>query len=139
MNNYLRPIDERFQINGVSMPRPHSFKTKKKWLNKESERDINTGRLILKPLCRILETTWKYKMLRDDQFEIILNQLQQDSKDNYEKPFKTIDSRNFKILSYTTYEPDDFEAPEFTSVQADGHRYYKEFEIHFTNMGGDVE
>lgn len=138
MNGYLRPIDNRFQINGVSMPRPHSFSTKQKWLNKDAERNINTGKLILNPICRIYETTWKYKVLRDDQFAIIFNQVFQSSKSNYEKSFKTIDSRNFQSLSYTTYEQDDFVPPEVTPVQQDGHRYYLDITFMFTNVGGDI-
>jgi len=138
MYNYLRPIDDRFQINGVSMPRPHSFKTKKKWNNKEAERDVNTGKLILNPVNRIYETTWKYKVLRDDQFAIIRDQVFQESKSNYEKQLKTINSLDMKSISYKTYEQDDFETPEITRVQADGHRYYKDFEFNFTSVGGDV-
>lgn len=138
MNNYLRPIDNRFQINGVSMPRPHEFRTKKKWLCEKAERDINTGKLIAKPKIRLYETVWKYKLLRDDQYKIIRDQLFQESKENYEKQFKTIDSETFTSLSYTTYEQDDFEPGKVTSVQPDGHRYYLDFEFAFTNIGGDI-
>lgn len=138
MNNYLRPLDNRFQINGIDMPKPHKFKTNKKWLCKDAGRDINTGKLILTPICRLYETTWKYKLLRDDQFAIIIGQLYQDSKSNITKSFKTINSLNMSILTYTTYEQDDFESPECTPVQSDGHRYYKDFEFKFTNIGGDI-
>lgn len=137
MNGYLRPIDSRFQINGVSMPKPHSFKTKQKWLNKDSERDINTGKLILNPICRIYETTWTYKLLRDDQFAILMAQVFQSSKSNYQKAFKTLDSRTLQSLSYTTYEQDDFEPPEMI-MGKDGHMYYREFSLMFTNIGGDI-
>ena len=138
MHNYLRPIDDRFQINDVSMPKPHSLLTKQKWLNKDSERDINTGKLILNPICRIYETTWKYKLLRDDQFAIIYNQVCQPSKDNYKKSFKSIDSRTMNTISYTTYEQDDFEPSEVSPVQSDGHRYYQDVTFMFTNIGGDI-
>lgn len=137
MNGYLRPIDSRFQINGVSMPKPHSFKTKQKWLNKDSERDINTGKLILNPICRIYETTWNYKLIRDDQFNIITSQVFQSSKSNYQKAFKTLDSRTFQSLTYTTYEQDDFEPPEMIRG-GDGHIYYKDVNFMFTNIGGDI-
>ena len=137
MNNYLRPIDNRFQINGVSMPRPHEFKTKQKWLLKDAERDINTGALIGNPVCRIYETTWKYKLLRDDQFAILMGQVFQANKNNYFKSFKTLDSRTFQSLTYTTYEQDDFEPPEMIKG-ADGHMYYLDFQCMFTNKGGDI-
>jgi len=137
MNGYLRPIDSRFQINSVSMPRPHSFKTKQKWLNKDSERDINTGKLILNPICRIYETTWTYKLLRDDQFKILMDQIFQQGKSNYTKAFKTLDSRTFQSISYTTYEQDDFEPPEMVKGR-DGHMYYLDFSFMFTNIGGDI-
>lgn len=139
MNNYIRPIDDRFQINGISMPRPHSFKVAKKWNNLDAERDINTGHLILNPINRIYETVWNYKLLREDQYRLIYEQVFQDSKENYEKEFKTVDSNTFKQLSYTTYEPDNFDSPIVTSVQSDGYRYYKDIKFSFTSVGGVIE
>lgn len=140
MNNYLRPIDDRFQINGVAMPKPHSFKTKIKWNNKSAERDINTGKLLLNPVNRIAETTWTYKLLRDDQYKILRDEVFKDNKNEYTKKFKSIDSNSFvgdtyKYISYETYEQDDFEAPEMTSIQADGHRYYTDITFNFTSIG----
>lgn len=138
MKNVLRPIDDRFRINNISMPRPHQFITKWKWLNKDAETDTETGQVILNPICRKVETTWKYKLLRDDQFMMIYNQVFQQSKDNYKKPFTTLHSVTFRVINYTTYEPDDFVPPECTGVETDGHRYYKNIEFHFTNIGGDI-
>lgn len=138
MYNYLRPIDNRFQINGVSMPKPHSFKTKEKWLNKDAERDINTGQLILNPVCRIYETTWNYKLLRDDQYQLIIDQVFQSGKNNYKKSFTSLDSRTMGTIRYTTYEQDDFEPPEMIPRQKDGHIYFQNIEFKFTNIGGDI-
>lgn len=139
MYNYLRPIDERFKINNVPMPKPHSFRTNSKWVcDSDSGRDVNTGKLIATPKFILHETVWKYKLLRDDQFDLIYRHYHSDNKDMYEKPFCTIDSKTFKQLSYVTYEADNFKSPEFTSVQEDGHRYYKDVEFTFTNVGGDV-
>lgn len=139
MYNYLRPIDNRFQINGIAMPRPNSFKTNRKWNNLDASRDINTGELILNPINRIYETTWTYKLLRDDQFDIIYNQVFQQSKDNYKKQFQTLDTNTFKLLSYITYEQDNFDSPEITNVKSDGHRYYKNITFNFTSVGEATE
>lgn len=138
MNNYLRPIDNRFQLNGVSMPRPHKIKVKRKWLNADSHRDINTGALILNPKIRLFETTWHYNVLRDDQLRMILAQVFQESKSNYEKTFSTYDPVTNSVLTYTTYEQDDFEIPESTTRQPDGHVYYTDIEFLFTNVGGEA-
>ena len=133
MNGYLRPIDSRFQINGVSMPRPHSFILKRKWNNKDANRNINTGQLILNPVNRIYEAVWKYKLLRSDQYNIIYNQVFQASKANYKKTINTLDSNNFTAVTYTTYEQDDFEPPEIIKGQ-DGYYYYKDITFNFTSV-----
>lgn len=138
MNEYLRPIDDRFQINGISMPRPHSFKLKRKWNNLDAERDINTGHLILNPINRIYETTWEYKLLIDDQYDLIYNQVFSSDKANYgNKVIKTIDSNTFHSIEYTTYEQDDFEAPAFFTKN--GHRFYQDVVFQFTSIGEAVE
>ena len=139
---YMRPIDDRFQINGVSMPKPHSFKTKGKWTNKGdgTERDINTGNLILNPVCKIYETTWRYKKLIDTQYQMLYNAIFTTSSSNYKNGFtiKTIDSNTLKCISYTTYEQDDFESPEIAYTQ-NGHRVYHDIEFAFTSMKNDYK
>lgn len=137
---YIRPIDDRFQLGGVSMPRPNKFKTKRKWNNKGdgTERDINTGNLILNPICRVYETTWKYNLLRDTEYLMLYNAIFKSSSSEYKNGFKikSIDSNTLKSISYTTYEQDDFESPEI-AFNRNGHRYYQDVEFAFTSMKND--
>lgn len=138
--DYIRETDSRFQINGVSMPKPHAFKTNRKTPNKANgtERDINTGNLILNPLCKIYETKWRYKLLRDTEYIKLYNAVMSSSNSEYKKGFKikTINSNNWKLCSYTTYEQDDFDSPEVAFVR-NGHRYYQDVEFSFTSMKND--
>ena len=140
MNNYLRPLSDDFMLNGKKMPKPHEFKTVHKHPNKDANRCVNTGELIVNPYnIQIYETTWKYKLLRDDQFALIYNEVFS-GMDNYAtKSFRTLSSDTFRRVEYITYEPDDFQSPEVTSVQSDRHRYYKNVEFHFTSVGQVVE
>lgn len=135
MNNYLRPIDNRFQINNISMPKPHEVKVNIKWMNKDAETDVNTGDTILNPVARKVETTWKYKLLRDDQYRIVYNQVFQRNKNNFGgKSFKSWNPNTDNTISYITYEPDNFQQPAVNAVQADGHRYYTDVEFTFTSQ-----
>lgn len=134
MRNYIRPIDSRFQINGISMPKPHEVKVNIKWLNNDAENDCNTGNTILNPIGRKVETTWKYKLLREDQYQLIYNQVFQRNKSNYGgKTFKSWNPNTGNTIQYTTYEPDNFETPNVLAVQADGYRYYLDFSFSFTS------
>lgn len=138
--DYIRQIDNRFQIDGVSMPKPHAFRTREKWKNKGdgTERDINTGNLILNPVCKIYETTWKYKKLIDTQYQMLYNAIFTSSNSKYRNGFKlkTINSNNLKCISYTTYEQDDFDSPEIAYTQ-NGHKIYHDVEFNFTSMKND--
>lgn len=135
MNNYLRPIDTRFQINGIAMPKPHEVAVNIKMLNDDAYTDINTGDTILNPKGRKVETKWKYKLLRDDQYHLIYNQVFQRSKSNYgDKSFRSWNPNTDEIITYKTYEPDNFEQPEVRAVQADGHRYFLNVEFSFTSQ-----
>lgn len=138
--DYIRKIDDRFQLGGVSMPKPTGFKTKKKWINNGdgTTRDINTGNLILNPICRVYETTWKYKLLRDTEYLQLYNAIFKTSKTDYKNGFtiKTINSNDMKSISYTTYEQDDFESPEIAFTR-NGHVYYQDVEFNFTSMKND--
>ena len=60
------------------------------------------------------------------------------SNSEYKKGFKikTINSNNWKLCSYTTYEQDDFDSPEVAFVR-NGHRYYQDVEFSFTSMKND--
>lgn len=137
MKNYLRQLDSRFAINGVAMPRPHTFKTRREPLMKDSDRDINTGALIVKKIGNPLETTWKWKIIRDDQLNLVYNAIQTESS---LFTITTIDSRkssanNLVTTTYESYEPNDFNPDYFDDgVYPDGHRYYRDVEIHFTSI-----
>lgn len=140
MNNYLRPIDSRFSIGGVAMPRPHWFKTVREPLWKDTNRDINTGDLILKKVGNAIETTWKWTELRDDQMLIVYNAVQTSTS---KFSVTTIDSRkssgsNLVSLTYDSYEPNDFEPDYFSSKMIDGHRYYQNVELHLTSVKGSI-
>lgn len=137
--SYLRDIDSRFTINDVSMPKPHGVVVKRKWNNLDADRDINTGAMILNPVNRIYEVTWKYKLLRSDQYDIIMGQVFQASKSNYNnKEFKTYDPNRGTSISFTTYEPDDFTPPDVAFIR-DGYKYFDTFELHFTSIAGVTE
>ncbi|MEE3417912.1 MAG: hypothetical protein VZQ62_01065 [Methanosphaera sp.] len=137
MKNYLRPLDNRFTINGVAMPRPHLFKTRRQPITKDASRDINTGALIYKKIGNPLETTWKWKKIRDDQLILVYNAIQTETG---LFTITTIDSRkssgsNLVTTTYDSYEPDDFDPDYFDDgVYPDGHRYYSDVEIHLTSI-----
>lgn len=140
MKNYLRPLSEDFMLNSKKMPKPHTFKTIHKHPNKDASRCVNTGELIVNPYnIQIYETTWTYKLLRDDQFALIYKEVFSGVKTYASKSFRTLSSDTFRRIEYITYEPDDFHSPEVTKVQSDGHRYYKNVEFHFTSVGKVVE
>lgn len=141
MKNYLRELSNDFMINDIPMPKPHDFKTIKKTPNKDAGRCVNTGELIVNPYnIRIYETTWTYKLIRDDQLALIYNEVFKQGVENFaNKKFLSLDSNTFKHISYITYEQDDFQAPTVTSVQADGHRYFKDVSFKFTSVGQVVE
>ena len=135
MYNYLRPIDSRFKINNISMPKPHEVTVNIKWMNKDAETDVNTGDTILSPIGRKVETTWKYKLLREDQYEIVYNQVFQRNKSQYgDKSFQSWNPNTRNNISYKTYEPDNFKQPNVLPVQADGYRYYTDIEFNFTSQ-----
>ena len=137
--SYLRDIDSRFTINNVSMPKPHGVVVKRKWNNLDADRDINTGAMILNPVNRIYEVTWKYKLLRSDQYDILMGQVFQASKSAYNnKAFKTYDPNRRTSITFTTYEPDDFTPPEVAFIR-DGYKYFDTFELHFTSIAGVTE
>lgn len=140
MKDYIRPKDSRFQIDGVSMPRPFQFRTREKWENNgdKTTRNINNGSLILHPIGKVYETTWKYSLLIDDDYFMLKDAIFTTSKSKYKKGFKlkTIQRKGkdkLVSLEYQSYEQDDFEEPEIAFVK-NGHTYYQDVEFAFTSM-----
>lgn len=147
IKDYIRPLDSRFMIGNSSMPRPTKFKTNNKVNNngESTERDINTGDLILTPIADMYETVWFYSLLRDVEYNILYNAIHHKTLAEYKKGFKitTIDSRtlegsNYKICEYTTYEQDDIESPD-VAFNRNGHKYYENVEFRFTSMKHDFK
>lgn len=139
--NILRPIDNRFTIDGVAMPRPNYFIFKDKWINNGDnvETNINNGEVILAPICKKATVIWKYSLISHTQLMILVNAIRATTEAKYKQGFvvKTIDQRFLNSVTFTSYQPDDFEIPQIAFKRGNEY-YYTDVEIELVSKKDDM-
>lgn len=127
-----------FTIDGKEMPKPSEWTTSPKIMTKDSERLVGSGKLVAPYLCTIWETTWVYKYLTQEQYDLLYDAYITSCARNksVEHNFTTLDSNTGNILSYRMYTQSDFKAPLYRIK--DGKRYYKDVSFAFVGVGGDA-
>lgn len=126
-----------FEINGVAMPRPSSWKTRPRVMTQDAERLIGNGRLIAPYLQIVPETEWVYKRLKAADYDILWNAYIKACAINksIEHTVKTLDSNTGKSITYTGYTENNFEAALYRIKN--GERIYHNVVVTIVGVGGD--
>lgn len=131
-------IDERFKIDGVSMPKPSSYQTNPKILTGDAHRLIGNGRMVVPYVTTVWETTWHYKLIDGAMYDVIYNAYitaTVNNKNMYHS-LTTIDSNTGNSKTYQIYTQDDF-AGHLYRVKPDGTREYDDVSFVFVGVGGE--
>ena len=138
MAKYTRPIDNNFQIDGVSMPKPHKYLVNYKPMSADAERLIGNGRLVIPYLTTVYEITWEYSKIEEEQYDLIFNQYVKNTTKNksFYHTIKTKDS-NGGIIETEIYTQGDFTAPLARIDPITGNRIYENIKFIFVSLGGD--
>ncbi len=125
-----------FEIDGIAMPRPSSWVTKRVPLTSDSERLPGSGRLVAPYICMVLETEWTYKTLTQAEYDVLYDAyvLSSDRNKSIEHTIKTLDSNTGLSITYKMYLQSDFTAP--LKRIRNGVREYVNISFTFVGVGG---
>lgn len=126
-----------FELDGVEMPRPSVWQTKPKLLVKEAERLIGNNRLVTDYSGVVPETTWTYKRIRQADYDILYAKyiIACAINKSIEHEVKTLDSNTGKVINYTGYTENNFEAALYRI--RNGVRIYHNVVVTIVGVGGD--
>lgn len=125
-----------FKIDGIDMPKPDVWDVKTNIVTRGSERLIGSGRLVAPFLGIVYETTWVYKYLEEEDYDILYDAyITSCTRNNsVEHDLTTLDSNTGLPLSYRMYTQNNFQAPLY-SIR-NGKRVYTEVTFTFVGVGG---
>lgn len=127
-----------FQIDGIDMPKPHSYKTITHIITENAERLAGSGRLVADFRGIIYETIWYYKYLSEEDYDkiydaYVLSCLRNNS---IEHTLRTINSNDGKVLEYKIYTQADIDVPLWRYNPKTGKREYRDVTFTFVGVGG---
>lgn len=115
----FRPLDDNFQIDGVTVTKPYNFETTIQIISTDdSGRLAGNGAMQIDFLTHVYVTTWTYGYMTGDEYDLIYQNyiLNTIKNENMYHTLKTIDSNTRKSLTYKIYTQDQLKAELYKCV-----------------------